>query len=840
MQPLARTTASLALVVATLALPGAVPAGADGAPTIRTIAGGIPDGLPATDVSLTASALDYDDAGNLFIADPGQGMVWKVTHDGTIHHIAGLGRACPPDPSLCTGENGPATEAFLRNISGIAVASNGDVYVSEQRANRVRRIDAQSGIIQTVVGNGQMNYNASADGGPGTDFALGLPSSLDLDSKGNLYITSLYHSRIYRLTPDGTISTVAGCGSQRWPDCFFFAQDGSAVEATPLLYPLNGSSWGIAIGPDDELYIGDVAQVIKLDSESQSYRVIAGKGFDYAASPGHGEGGPANKARFGAIVDLAFDPTGNLYIMEGGGSYDQPWSRLQMIEAPVSPESKLVHIGGKGTGGGYAGDGGPARNARFSFSQPTNTWSGQGIAVAPDGDLVVGDYWNSRVRRIDSTTNVVTTIAGNGYGGAGDYAHGLSQDMQAYNNIQFGLWPAGGFSGDGGPATDAQLFGPVDVEVDRDGNVYVLDRYSRRVRRISAVDGTITTVVGSGCAGQRCPYPDPAASFGDGGSATAATLGWPTAIALDRTGTQLYILDRGSKSIRQVNLGKSPYTAFQVSAAPVTIEPGEIESVIGPGGYLWRGAPLGNVPGLGVEGMSHEKYSLGDYIGGLAADSKGNVYFSETSAGVVMKLDVLTGLVTTTAGVFGASDCQGDAEEGLPGRATQLCGPTGLDVSGETLYIAETGYQAVADSLANGYGDLASRIRAIDLSTPAATSRVVAGNGLLGLDGDGLAATNAQLAFPHGIEAAPDGSIYVADSGNSRIRRIKPDGTIETIAGIGQFSSPGDFSGCTYGGDGGPATQAALCAPMGLAIGLDGRLYVADQINNRVRVIEGL
>ncbi len=319
-----------------------------------------------------------------------------------------------------------------------------------------------------------------------------------------------------------------------------------------------------------------------------------------------------------------------------------------------------------------------------------------------------------------------------------------------------------GFDGDGNQALNALLHTPTHVVPASDGSYYIADTGNHRIRRV-APDGRISTVVGTGVAG----------FSGDGGSATQAQLALPTGIALAPDGS-LYIADTNNQRIRRV--------------AP----DGRISTVAGTGihGYSGDGGPA-----------TQAEISSPSY---LALGPDGSLYIATSSR---VRRIMPDGYIYTVAGtgVGGFSGDGGSATLAELGHLGGLAlGPDG------SLYIA---------------GTQNHRVRRV---APSGIITTVVGNGRQGFDGDGGLAINAQLDNPHGLTLGSDGSLYVADYHNHRVRRIGPDGIITTVAGDGV---PG-FSGVAS-----PAARARLDEPYGVAFGPDGSLYIADSNNHRIRRI---
>lgn len=321
-------------------------------------------------------------------------------------------------------------------------------------------------------------------------------------------------------------------------------------------------------------------------------------------------------------------------------------------------------------------------------------------------------------------------------------------------------------SGDGGPALAAALNLPRDTAIGPDGSVYVADTYNQRIRRIDPVTGVITTVAGTG-----------GASFnGDNQLAVRATLKWPHDVTVGDDGT-VFIADSNHHRVRRID--------------PAT---GIITTVLGTG-----------VAGSGADGIlgtrSQAKNPKSVALFG------GNLYVADLSDRV-RRVDLTTGIVTTVAGT-GTTGYSGD---GGPALAAQLNSPQRLAIdSVGNIYIADAGNNVV---------------RRVDASSGIITT--VAGTGVGGFRGDGGPATSAQLRKPRGVALDGDGILYVADSGNHRIRSVDlVTGTIRTIAG----------STLGFSGDGGPASAAHFNNPRGLTVDANGRLIIADTFNSVIRVI---
>jgi RHS repeat-associated protein len=324
--------------------------------------------------------------------------------------------------------------------------------------------------------------------------------------------------------------------------------------------------------------------------------------------------------------------------------------------------------------------------------------------------------------------------------------------------------------GDGGPATRADVC-PQGLAVGPDGSLYIASPLANRVRRV-APDGIITTVAGTGfsCATTTGPC-------GDGGPATQAQLSGPWSVAIGPD-TSLYIGEVGRRVVRRV----------------------------GPDGIITTIAGTG-MPGDSGDGGPAILAQINTALS-LAVGPDNSVYIADAPSRRIRRVGP-DGIILTVAGT-GVSGFSGD---GGPATLARLGDPRGVAVGQDgSLYIADI---------------TAQRVRQV---TPDGIIRTIAGSGAFGFSGDGGPATAARFNAPYAVALGPDDTVYVVDQGNNRVRWLRPDGMINTLAGSDDVGTSGD---------GGPARQAALQnLETGLAVGPDGSVYVSQTANNvRVRRI---
>ncbi|MEO8052551.1 MAG: hypothetical protein ABI833_19250 [Acidobacteriota bacterium] len=600
--------------------------------SISTFAGsGLPIlNIPGTQVSLGhVQGVAADSAGNVFIAEESYPIVVRLDHTtGILSLVAGNGT------SGFSGDGGPAIAAQLSSPTGVAVDSAGNLYIAD--GDRIRKVS--NGVIITVAGSGISGF--SGDNGPATSAQLSSPSGVAVDSAGNLYIADTRNSRIRKVS-NGVITTVAGTGAGGFGSGGFSGDNGPAISAQ-----LNFPS-GVAVDAAGNLYIADTFNKRIRKVSNGVITTIAGNG-DYGTG---GDNGPATSAQLSLILPssgVAVDAAGNLYIADN--------DRVRMVSSSVI----TTVAGGPPPVSPLVGDNGPATGAPLLYVY--------GVAVDSAGNLYIADHDSQRIRKVSN--GVITTVAGGGYmlGDNGPATSGqlLSPSGVAVDSggslyiadtndsrirkVSNGVITtvagtgtiggfAGGFSGDNGPATSAQLRFPSDVAVDAAGNVYVADTDNFRIRKVS--NGVITTVAGNGNFG----------FSGDNGPATSAGLGLTSGVAVDAAGN-LYIVD--VSRIRKVSNGV-------------------ITTMAGNGNFGFSGD---NGPATSAE--------LG-LPSSVAIDSAGNVYIADTHNNRIRR--VSNGVITTVAG-NGTDGFNGD---GGPATNAQLSYPTGIAVdSGGVLYIADS------------------------------------------------------------------------------------------------------------------------------------------------------
>lgn len=583
-----------------------------------------------------------------------------------------------------------------------------------------------------------------------------------------------------------------------------------------------------------------------------------------------GDGGKAVNAAFTYPVGVAEDQNGNYYVSDLDGH------RIRKINAS---NGKISTIAGTGIAG-YNGDGILASAAQLN--SPAH------IKFDPQGDLVVSDSSNCRVRKIDSW-GIITTIAGNGTCGSpsGDAglataatlgpSFGIAYDNSGnlyisdyVNNVVRVVNTAGiiytfagngtaGFSGDGGPATLAQLHTPIGMVADAAGNIYIAESGNSVVRKVD-ITGTITTFAG---------LPGNGGFSGDGGPAASAAIGKPRGLAF-YNGT-IYISNAGAARIRGVDISTNviqtyagssfgydgdgnSLTASQFARPSMIIFNSQNELVV-----------ADTLNGRIREAEKKMFTMAGGYIGdgsvsasaafqlpeAVAYDSAGNYYIADSTDNRVRKVTVKTGQIDTVAGT-GVSGYAGD---GKHATNAQLSSPAGVAVDNlgnifisdsSNLVIRKVDTKGKISTFASnpnfsGLGhialDSANNLYVADNGacvvwkiTSAGTVSVFAGVvNVCNYNGDNIAATSAQLYTPYGVAFDSFGALYIADSSNNRVRRVDTAGTITTVAGDGN---------CGYSGDAGLAASAELCFPEDVVLTSEGA-YIADTGNLVIRKING-
>ncbi len=351
-------------------------------------------------------------------------LLCTTTHAQIITTVVGGGAGGGTDGY---GSGLPATNATLGNFAGIAIDSYGNLYIADKDRQIIRKVDALTSVITTVVGTGVGGF--SGDGGPATNAQINSPGWVAFDSHGNLVFTDRANHRLRRVNSLGIIETIAGIGTV---------------------------------------------------------------GFS-------GDGFAATSAQLSAPQSLCIDSGDNIYITDNGNS------RIRRVNVAGIIET----IAGVGAAG-FSGDGGPATAAGLEGIL--------GIHLDGSSSLYVCEWLGHRVRKINLTSGIISTFAGNS---------------------------ASPYTADGVPATTSGV-DPFDVSVDDVGNVYIADLVNNRVRKVDTF-GVIHTIVGDGVAGYS----------GDGGAATAASLNRPAGVTLDKCGN-LYIADNQNYRVRKVTF--NPYT----------------------------------------------------------------------------------------------------------------------------------------------------------------------------------------------------------------------------------------------------------------------------------------
>lgn len=624
-----------------------------------------------------------DGSGNLFIGDFNNCVVKKlVLSTLAVSTYAGTLGSCG-----YSGDGEKATSAQLSDPAGVATDTGGNVYIGDAGNCVIREVTKSNGNINTIAGNHTCRF--SGDGGKATSAEINTAYGLSVNSAGTVVTFADYNNqRIRQFTIGGNISTVAGTGTA----CSGTCGSGGKATSAEVNFPV-----GIAETSTGMIYIGDDDNfVVQSFTMGGDLNIVAGNLSKTTETLTNGA--PADGVQLQNPFGIAIDAGNNIYIAD---------SNNFMVRESVKSTGLVNFFAGTGTEG-FSGDGGKATSAELSFTY--------GVAKDNAGNVYIADGGNCVVQEVN-TAGTINLFAG----------------------VLSGTTGHCGYSGDGGPATSAEVGAIYGIAVDSKSNVYLTDQTEHVVRKVSS--GTITTIAGiGGISGYG----------GDGGPAVDAMLDGPEAIAVDNDGN-VFIADTTNCRVREV-----------------TVSTGIITTVAGNGNCGFTGDGIATVNGV-------------EFPQGLAVDANGNLFISDLSERV--RWVSPSGFMTTIAGTGnpGYNGDNGPATEAL------LDEPTGivLDAAGDIIVSDYTNGRvrsiSVFPALNTNVGNLAFGLTSVG-STSAPQAITVSALGTVAINNISVSANyseadNCPASLPHGAtctmyayfvptaSGALNGNITINDNG---------------------------------------------------------------------------
>lgn len=767
-----------------------------------------------------------DEAGNIFIADTDNHTIRFInTKKGTVTTLAGVA-------GQAGNQDGVGGGARFNKPEGLALDTSGKNIVVADTGNNTVRLISRKGEVLTLgplarPAQGARSRTKNQPTQPASGFLFNAPKAVNVDALGNIYVAEttgvkviLRQRRAYtsvinlaQTNTFGKADCVSVLGSNIYVlDAGSTAQNLKRVTVgTPEIQNVDPEFSALAGGgtvnvrgrnfaPETTVLL-DGQQVTDLKVKSatrleftvppaiasglRNLTVQHRGGIDQfpfyyippdlnQITPGDittlaggnqfaGDGGLATRAVLADPRSITIDALGNAFFT------DTVFNRIRRIDS----QSRIITTVA-GTGRiGFNGDNRLATEADLNLPES--------IAADEIGNLYIADRFNGRVRFVDATTNQITTLAGGGN-------------------------PADGI-GDG-PAPGARLE-PRALALDRQGNLYIADQSSLRIRKLNLLTGIISTVAGGGT---------PSDEIGDGGSPLAAKFNDLSILIIDRQG-RLLVGDTSARRIRLIDFQTNtiqtlnlPFLGTQMAVQGLELDP-EGRLLVGTNGRAFR---------INLETGTGEQLQIpGDRLGNIrdmTADGFGNIFVADDGdfgvdrgPGRILRVDPLG----TKAQVYaGGGDSVRDGR--LAAAAYLRPNATVLGRGGELF---------ISDGFNNRIRETAPLLNTISTFAGGGKSKDTS------LIGDGGPATEAVLREPQGLVVDPQNNLLIADSGNRRIRIVTSDGKITTIAGTGDIGS---------GGDEGPALRAQFSSPSGLALDVRGQmLYVVDAglTGSRIRII---